>query len=105
MTKIYKDAKNVPVAAIIIYPFAPDDGDVAYAYKDPEHTEMFSKDELRDAYLNGAQVSMDNMHEEYNKPISYCEYVNDGYSVIGIWYDDHEETVSYHYIQSAADSE
>lgn len=105
MTKIYKDAKDVPVAAIIIYPFGPDSGEVAYAYKDPEHTEMFSKDELRDAYLKGAQVSMDNMHVEYNKPISYYEYVNEGYGVIGIWYDDRDGNISYAYVQSAVDDE
>lgn len=55
MTKIYKDAKDVPVAVTVIY---TDDGK---AYADAACEEQFTTSELKDAFVKGALISIEDV--------------------------------------------
>lgn len=74
MTKIYKDAKDVPVAATIIYSDGTTDG----AFTTPECIDRFTMNELKDAFLKGA-VIFDIDHEWYAKVLGYVESSGQGY--------------------------
>lgn len=105
MTKIYKDAKDVPVAATIIYTTQPEGGSSLFAFKDSEHTTKFSKEELLDAFLKGCLVVLEGL-EGYLKP---CQIITNthssGYYTITVPFVDpgDEPALSYVMIQSAVD--
>ena len=108
MTKIYKDAKDVPVAATIIYATKPDGETSIFAFKDAEHTTKFSKEELLDAFSKGCLVVLDGLAngECYLKP---CQIITSthqsGYYTITVPFVDpaEEPALSYVMIQSAVD--
>lgn len=74
MDKIYKDAKDVPVAATIIYSDGTTDG----AFTTPECTDRFTMNELKDAFLKGA-VIFNTDQEWYTKVLGYVESSGQGY--------------------------
>ena len=74
MTKIYKDAEDVPVAATIIYSDGTTDG----AFTTPDCGYRFTKKELKNAFLKGA-IIFDTDHEWYAKVSGYVESSSQGY--------------------------
>lgn len=74
MTKIYKDAKDVPVVATIIYSDGTTDG----AFTTSECSDRFTMNELKDAFLKGA-VIFDTDHGWYAKVLGYVESSGQGY--------------------------
>lgn len=65
MDKIYEQAKDLHVVCTIIY----GNGDVAgFAYKDSECTIMYTAEELKEAFVKGALVSINDV---LYKPLSY----------------------------------
>lgn len=111
MNKIYKDAKDVPVAATIIYAAyvpQPDSEDLIFAFKDAEHTTKFSKEELLDAFLKGCLVVFDDLGDGYLKP---CQIITSthqsGYYTITVTYvdpaDEPNFSLNHCFVQSAVD--
>ena len=84
MTKIYKDAKDVPVAATLIY--TDNTGEVAF--KDVECTMPFSTEELRDAFLKGCVIAGDDKS-------STPDYENDLIKVTRFYLDSGVGCVEY----------
>ena len=67
MTKIFEDAKDLHVVAVIIYKKNAQ----AKAYKDAACTEQFTTSELKDAFIKGALIQLGDA--EFVKPIKYAE--------------------------------
>jgi len=74
MTKIYKDAKDVPVVATIIYC----DGATDTAFIDEHCSTSMSTKELKEAFVKGAMI-YDTDHSVYSKPVAYAEDNGVGY--------------------------
>lgn len=108
MIKIYEDAKDLHVAATVVYATRPDGENSIFAFKDAEYTTKFSKEELRDAFLKGCVVVLDGLADGncYLKP---CQIITNthssGYYTITVSFVDpaEEPALSYVMIQSAVD--
>ena len=68
MDKIYEEAKDLHVVATTIYTNLED----GVAYTDAECTKPFSVEELKDAFVKGALVKVEN---NLYQPVSYTEPV------------------------------
>ena len=68
MDKIYQQAKDKNIAAVVIYGKPGESSPVAY--KDAERSDKFKTSELKDAFLKGAVVQI-NLNE-YLIPISFA---------------------------------
>lgn len=67
MDKIFQQAKDKNVAAVIIY-----DGGDDKAYKDAARTQQFKTSELKDAFLKGAVIALAS-NGGYVFPVKYAE--------------------------------
>ena len=110
MNKIYKDAKDVPVAATIIYATQPDGETSTFAFKDAEYTTKFSKEELLDAFVKGCLVVLDGLGDGYQKP---CQIITSthqsGYYTVTVPFvdpaDEPNFAFNYEFVKSAVDDE
>lgn len=71
MDKIYKDAKDVPVAAVLVY---ADVWNAGVAYHDKELTIPFTPYELKEAYLKGCLIAdpvIDTSTLTFFNPVSF----------------------------------
>lgn len=83
MDKIFQQAKDKNVAAIVIYEKTSE----TKAYKDAAFTVQYTTSELKDAFLKGAVIAL--AAGGFAKPVAYSEtssvgsvgYVKDGESV------------------------
>lgn len=67
MAKIYEDAKDLHVAAVVIY----NDGTDTNAYKDSECEVQFTTSELKDAFVKGCVIELTDVG--LVKPVKYAE--------------------------------
>lgn len=67
MTKIYEDANEQHVRAIVIYKKA----NQTKAYVDAEYTTQFTTSELKNAFIKGAIIKLDD--GALVKPVKYAE--------------------------------
>lgn len=71
MDRIFKQAKDKNVAAVVIYYKGTDD----YAYKDSTCTTKFKREELLDACLKGAVITLGEGVQIYAVPIGFSYQV------------------------------
>lgn len=83
MERIYDDAKDKNVAAVIVYQKAS--GGALRAYKDASKTEAFTSAELKDAFIKGCLVKFepeDDVDIELAAPISYIAPTSDPAAIL-----------------------
>lgn len=93
MDKIYKDAKDVPVVAVLVY---ADVWNAGIAYHDKELTIPFTPYELEEAYLKGCLVVdpvTDSSTPTFYNPVRFKFIKQPTYGpVLGVYAFDDDET-------------